>query len=412
MFRFLHVADLHLDSPLKGLEQKEGAPVEQIRNATRRALVNMVDFALREGVNFVVIAGDLYDGDWRDAGTGLFFVRQMARLREADIPVVLIAGNHDAQNKMTQTLDLPKNVTYLRANKPETKFFDQWDVAVHGQSFASAKVEHDLSIAYPAAHRDRYNLGLLHTCGVGDANHARYAPCTLDGLRALRYDYWALGHIHQRQELCGQTPIVYSGNIQGRHPKETGPKGCLLVTVDGRASMRDFVALDVLRWEHCIVDATSAWSLDDVADEFRRQLQNLVAQSEGLPLAIRVTVTGASRAHGALASRGDAWRNDFRAIALDEGNDQVWLEKLILDTRPEQEPQELDGALGEIQQYLHELHQDPALLEALMKDFADLIPKLPQDMRERFTDSAEILRTLDVVEPLLHSRLEGKAAAR
>ena len=120
MFKFIHAADIHLDSPLKGLEQYEGAPADEIRGATRRALENLVDLALRESVDFVLLAGDLYDGDWKDHNTGLFFVAQMARLREANIPVVAISGNHDAANKMTKSLRLPDNVELLPPARPST----------------------------------------------------------------------------------------------------------------------------------------------------------------------------------------------------------------------------------------------------------------------------------------------------
>ena len=134
MFKFLHAADIHLDSPLLGLERYEGAPVEEIRGATRRALDNLVQLAMDEAVDFVLIAGDLYDGDWRDAGTGLYFVKQMARLREAKIPVYLIAGNHDAQNKMTRELRFPENVTVFSSRRAGTVVIDDLSVAIHGQS--------------------------------------------------------------------------------------------------------------------------------------------------------------------------------------------------------------------------------------------------------------------------------------
>src|SRR5713101_8288517 len=120
MFKFLHAADIHLDSPLKGLERYEGAPIDQLRQATRRALENLIQLALDEKVAFVLIAGDLYDGTWKDYNTGLFLTAQMARLREANIAVVVIAGNHDAANKMTRTLRLPDNVTLLAAAKPDS----------------------------------------------------------------------------------------------------------------------------------------------------------------------------------------------------------------------------------------------------------------------------------------------------
>ncbi|MCU0979732.1 MAG: DNA repair exonuclease, partial [Pirellulaceae bacterium] len=140
MFKFLHAADIHLDSPLRGLDRYDGAPVEEIRGATRRALENLVGVAIEQQVAFVVIAGDVYDGDWPDFNTGLFFVRQMSKLREAGIPVVLISGNHDAENKMTRALELPDNVRRLATRKPESVGgreigvrVQDCDVRFHGQ---------------------------------------------------------------------------------------------------------------------------------------------------------------------------------------------------------------------------------------------------------------------------------------
>jgi DNA repair exonuclease SbcCD nuclease subunit len=167
MFRFIHAADIHLDSPLLGLEKYEGAPAEEIRGATRKALENLVAVAIREKVDFVLIAGDLYDGEWKDAGTGLFFVRQTVRLREAGIPVFVISGNHDAQNKMTKELRFPENVVFFPHAKPATRRIENLEVAIHGQSYARADVTENLAANYPAAIDGAFNIGLLHTCGPG-----------------------------------------------------------------------------------------------------------------------------------------------------------------------------------------------------------------------------------------------------
>ncbi len=258
MFKFLHAADIHLDSPFQGLERYEGAPAEQMRQATRRAFANLVQLALSEQVQFVLIAGDLYDRDWRDYGTGLFFVNQITRLRQANIPAFVIAGNHDAANKMTRTLRFQADVM-LRTDEPQTCLLKDLDVAIHGQGFAAEAVTDDLSKHYPAARSGLFNIGLLHTCATGRDGHARYAPCTIDGLLTKRYDYWALGHIHKREVLHTDPCIVFPGNIQGRHIGETGAKGCMLVTVhDNHRVEVEFRCLDVLRWERCSVDATEA----------------------------------------------------------------------------------------------------------------------------------------------------------
>ena len=192
MFKFLHAADIHLDSPLRGLQRYEGAPVEEIRQASRRALENLVQLAIDQSVAFVLIAGDLYDGDWKDHRTGLYFVSQMVRLRAAGIPVIAIAGNHDAANKMTRTLPLPENVHVLDHRRPETFLLEQPGVAIHGQSFATPTVLEDLSAAYPPAVGGMLNIGLLHTCATGREGHQPYAPCTIPGLISKHYDYWAL----------------------------------------------------------------------------------------------------------------------------------------------------------------------------------------------------------------------------
>ena len=238
MFKFLHAADIHLDSPLRGLQRYEGAPVEEIRQASRRALENLVQLAIDQSVAFVLIAGDLYDGDWKDHRTGLYFVSQMVRLREAGIPVIAIAGNHDAANKMTRTLPLPENVRMLDHQRPETFFLEQSGVAIHGQSFATAAVLEDLSAAYPPAVAGMLNIGLLHTCATGREGHQPYAPCTIPGLISKHYDYWALGHAHGHEVLNREPEIIFSGNVQGRHIHEHGPKGCMLVHVDAQQRLR------------------------------------------------------------------------------------------------------------------------------------------------------------------------------
>lgn len=149
MFRFIHAADIHLDSPLRGLELPEDAPLDQIRGAARKAFDNLVDLAIQEEIAFVLIAGDLYDGDWRDFNTGLFFNQRMSRLKEEGIKVFIVSGNHDAASQITKSLRLPENVHLFSTRKPETQILEEIDVAIHGQSFASRSVTDDLSSQYP-----------------------------------------------------------------------------------------------------------------------------------------------------------------------------------------------------------------------------------------------------------------------
>ncbi len=417
MFRFLHTADIHLDSPLRGLERYEGAPAAEIRGATRRALENLVELAIEQSVAFVLVAGDLYDGDWKEFRTGLFFVSQMVKLREAGIPVYLIAGNHDAANKMTRKLPLPENVHLLAHNKPETVYVEPCETAIHGQSFARAAVVENLAAGYPPPEPGMFNVGLLHTAATGREGHEPYAPCTLDDLRARRYDYWALGHVHKRETLAADPPIVFPGNLQGRHVRESGPKGCMLVTVDDRHRARaEPVSLDVFRWEVCQLDPAAFETGYDLLDSVRQGLAELAAKADDRPLAVRVQVSGPSPAHRTLTAEPQRWTNEIRAVAQDLGGREVWIEKVELRTTPPAENSlgnVMDGPVGELIQWIAELKSDPARLTSLGDELAEFRDRLPMELKEGATSLGlerpeRIAQLLDQVEQTLVHQLVSR----
>jgi DNA repair exonuclease SbcCD nuclease subunit len=237
-FRFLHAADIHLDSPLTGLSRYEGLPAEEVRSATRAAFDNLIDYGCKELVDFIVIAGDVFDGDWRDMGTGLYFARAMGRLEQAGIPVFLLQGNHDAASVVTRSLPWPANVHRFGARAPQTFRLEHLGVALHGWSFAHQTAPDNLALRYPAAEAGAFNIGVLHTSLSGRPGHARYAPCEIADLKARGYDYWALGHVHTFEQVCDDPAVVFPGNLQGRNIRETGPKGAVLVEVQDRAIAR------------------------------------------------------------------------------------------------------------------------------------------------------------------------------
>lgn len=387
MFKFIHAADIHLDSPLKGLEQYEGAPVDEIRDATRRAFENLVQTAREEKVAFVLVGGDVYDGEWRDYNTGLYFVKQATQLREAEIPLYLIAGNHDAANRMTRSLRLPNNVTLFSAESPETAVIDELEVAIHGQSFATAAVYDDLSASYPSAKPGFLNIGLLHTCATGREGYDPYAPCTLEGLRLKGYDYWALGHVHTRETLSDEPLIAFPGNIQGRHIRETGPKGCLLVTVDDDRSLTcEFRPLDVLRWERAALDVSDAQGVDDVLDLLSSKIEELHGRAFGRPLAVRVELEGGSPAHRDLLAQKHHLTNEIRSVAIEAGRGEVWVEKVKVRTTAPASKDGVthipDGAIGELAGLFAEARSDLAKLGEVDFDFSDVVKKLPSELKD------------------------------
>lgn len=365
-FTFLHAADLHLDSPLRGLDA--AAPAERIRDASRQALANLVTLAEERQVAFVLLAGDLYDGDWKDWRTGQFLAQQLARLTRAGIEVVAISGNHDAEQVLTKKLSIPG---MLRAAKPETRRLRSVPVAVHGQSFATPAVTDNLALAYPEPVDGLFNIGLLHTaCGSGE--HANYAPCSVADLARRGYDYWALGHVHTRSVLSEDPWVVFPGNIQGRHVKEEGSKGATLVTVDGRRVLLEHQALDVLRWLRLDVDATGAAGTEAALERVRLALDVAVLQAEERMLAVRITLRGDCPAHADLARSPDAILQEVRVVAAEvAGPDELWIEDVRVATRPALDLAAMraqPGAVGALMEALGQPAPVDAGLQAFVAD--------------------------------------------
>lgn len=414
--KFVHAADLHIDSPLRGLGKYEGAPSGRLRAATRRALENLVALCIEEKAAFLLLAGDVFDGGWKDFSTGLFFATQMSRLREASVPVVIVRGNHDAASAITKnlTLRLPDNVKELSSKKPETIELAAAGVAIHGQSFPQRATTDDLAARYPDAVRGAFNIGLLHTCVEGREGHDSYAPTSLETMRAKGYDYWALGHVHAREVLSREPWIVFPGNLQGRHAKETGPKGASLVTVeDGAVKSVEHRALDVVRWEQVIVDASEASDAFDVVDRAREALKKKGESCPDLLLAARIIVRGTTRANGAIRNDLDQFVAQLRASASDLLGDGIWVEKIKIETRSMfdlAQVREEPGAVGHLARRLVAIKDDPKELAALAAVFAELEKKLPSELREgegaiELTSAATLRAVVEDVEQTLLSRL-------
>ena len=384
MFKFLHAADIHLDSPLQGLQLYEGAPVDRIRGATRAALKNLVDLAIHEKVAFVLIAGDVYDGSWKDYNTGGFFNKEMSRLREAGIKALLIRGNHDSQSEITLSLRLPDNVIMLSTESPQTVILDAFDVAIHGQGFAAREEKQNLVAAYPLGDNGLLNIGMLHTSANGRAGHDTYAPCTLDDLKSRGYQYWALGHVHTREELSTEPWIVFPGNVQGRHIRETGSKGATLVTVDDREIISvEHRDLDVFRWAVCQVNAQGAVDSDEVLSRLHDGIERLCAVAEGRSLAVRMNIVGACHAHQDIARDVEKWKQEVRTAAMTASSGRVWVEKVVLRTSLPMAESALDadGPEADLVAILAELEHSDDLLQKAAGDLVQFVNRLPRDLR-------------------------------
>lgn len=418
MPKFLHCADLHIDSPLRGLAAYEDAPVDEIRDATRRAFDNLVDLARAEQVGCVVIAGDVYDGERDDYRTALFLQRRFERLHDEGIGVALVYGNHDAASVITRRLRPSPNVHVFAHDHAETYPLEDLGLALHGRSYATREVSEDISQGYPAPVANLLNVGVLHTSLDGRPGHEPYAPCTAGGLAARGYQYWALGHVHQQEEIgLDGTKIVFPGNLQGRHARETGPKGATLVTYDGdRVVSTEHRVLDTVRWLRCEIDAGGAASVDEMLARVHETIAGQVADGGSRLHAVRVVIGGVTTAHQALHREREHWCNQLRGDAMGVGGN-LWIEKIELRTTadgPGRDAAEVGEAVAAVRAAVAEARSDDAVLEELWAQLHPLANKLGglreplQELEAVDPSSKEQVRdVLGEVEDLLVSLLSG-----
>jgi len=277
----------------------------------------------------------------------------------------VVKGNHDAESKLTSAIrHWPANVAFFSHKKPHTVLLEKYSVAIHGQSYAQQQVTQDLSANYPAPITGAFNIGILHTC-LEDGG-TDYAPASIASLVARGYDYWALGHVHDRRDLSRDgVHIEFPGNVQGRSMRETGPKGCSLVSVgDDHTVTSRFEPLDVVRWEEVSVVSDDA----SLESEVRAALERAVAKTAGSLLAARLKITGHQ-------TGGQALRDRLDAVAVEVGD--VWLERIVIT--PSSTNGDAQGLVAiptpvnaEIQQLIASLQADDGAVSEWMADFAEL----------------------------------------
>lgn len=341
--KILHAADLHLDSPLRGLPETAastglGAPGlgARARSATREAFIGLIDLALNEAVSVLLLAGDIFDGAWPDHQTGVFFAQQLSRFTDGGGLVFIARGNHDAENVMSHRVTLPEAVHTFSSAEPETIDLPALGLAVHGWSYPRADTGEDPTPRFPAPVPGRFNIGVLHTNLDGKTGHGNYAPTTQSGLAAKGYSYWALGHIHQREVIKqGGTILCYPGNLQGRHAGELAGaegKGATLLTIEGGVLAKlEHRPVDVLRWQLVRVDVSQRNNFDEAARAVGDELRLALASAQ-LPIALRVVLVGRTAAHGALVGQPADLRASISAQL--PRHVPVYLEHVKVETEP------------------------------------------------------------------------------
>jgi DNA repair protein SbcD/Mre11 len=366
-FSFLHAADLHLGSPFLGLSSNDEELAHRVAAASREAFEELVDQAISRQMKFVVIAGDIYDGDWKDTTIGHFFNRQMARLARAGIPVYKVRGNHDAESVITSAVTLPDSVHVFSSRRPETFRIPELKVALHGQSFANRAVPENLALTYPGPEAGMFNIGVLHTSCDGRPPHANYAPCSVEELLQRGYQYWALGHCHEYEVVNTAPPIIFPGNLQGRSIRETGPKGAVVVEVeDGEVSNFSRLHLARIQWALIPADLTGVTSEEVAFEVIRGVIQKEVNLAGGTPIVFRMILSGTTPLHRMLHAEPGRVVDEVMAAAS-HCTDAIWLESVKVQTL---EPS--TAAAG---------HDSP-LVSLDLKSMLDSLRKSPEVLRE------------------------------
>jgi DNA repair exonuclease SbcCD nuclease subunit len=382
-FRFVHTADVHLDSPLATLALRDPELAELISGATRKAFVAVIDLCLVEQVDALLIAGDLYDGEQTSMKTARFLADQLRRLDQAGVRTFIIRGNHDAESRITRELTLPPSVKVF-AGRAETVSLGAGglEAAVHGVSFANKHAPESLLPKFRPPVPGSVNIGIMHTSLGGSPAHGLYAPCSLSDLHGAGFDYWALGHIHQRSEARGRAAIVMPGNPQGRDINEAGSKSATLVAIsDDRAIAIEERLTSVAEFRRVPIDLAG---VDDWREALGRIEKGLEAAREAAPsehLVARLALAGLTPLAWRLRADADVLAEESRAIGAAIG--KTWIDRIELDCAA---PRATESAPSS--DPVAELH---ALMEtevAESKAFQDALNEIAEDLRRNLPPGA------------------------
>lgn len=394
-FRFVHTADIHLDSPLKSLAMRDADLAALVQTATRQTFRNIINLCLEENVDALLIAGDLYDGDQTSMKTAAFLGAELRRLTDAGIHVCLIRGNHDAKSGITKRLSLPDLVQTYSTRTAEVLDLPEKRVAIHGTSFPDRHVPESLLPRFAKPLPDRFNIGMLHTSPDGAEGHDVYAPAATAELAAHGFDYWALGHIHKRQVYRDHPAIVMPGIPQGRHVNEAGPKSVTLAQVDDGGTLTlDERFLSVAEFAQTPVDLSGIEEWGEAQDAINVALDAASAAKKSNHLITRLLISGTTPLAWRLRRDAELLEEQARHLAAD-----TWIESLEINcTAPIARMDTASGAIPELAALMQEIALKPEFQREARLALDDLLKALPLAARDAFgadeTAMAAIATTL------------------
>jgi DNA repair protein SbcD/Mre11 len=404
-FRFIHTADLHLDSPCVGMRAISGELQKQLQESTFLAFERIVELCLEHQVDFLTIAGDIYDGADRSLRAQIFFREQVRRLEEHGIRVFVIHGNHDHLGGQITSLKWPDNVHVFPAGHVSSAavYRDGEEIArVYGISYPKQAVTERYVNKFQKEADAPYAVALLHT-NVGDlSEHANYAPATVEELERAGMDFWGLGHIHVPKLLKDQNPVIlYPGNPQGRHIREAGERGCYLVEVDSNYhTTLTFLPTQQVRWTEMEIPLQREEQEGELLDRIVQEINQTMDEASETQV-IRLRITGQGSLHSSLQSREFLLQfQESLQTMLDLCTLPVWVESIQVNTSPAFNLEELrmqPNFIGDFLSIRERLEKDPSALQEMREAVRDLfgsgrpLPELDDQTLERLLRRAELL---------------------
>lgn len=411
LFSFIHTADLHLDSPFIGIYEINQELRESLVNATFEAYDTIIDLCIEKEVDFLLIAGDVYDSANKSLYAQLKFIKGLDRLSNAGIQTIIAHGNHDPLNGWSATLNWPEDVHIMSGDTIDSIQLEKDEthvVTIFGTSYPAQHIWTNLAQKFPKRENNEvFTIGLLH-CMVGSSTeHDPYAACTMQDLKDLDYDYWALGHIHVPSVINETNPVVvYSGNPQGRHIKEAGPRGCYLVTVDTKNEIsKEFIETDTIRWYVEDISIEGMESEEDLILQIRECIDTILDGADGRSVICRFILTGRGPLHRTLTKEGII-DDILQYLREDEnlGSQFVWVERLVNNTSMPIERSillERKDFVGDIVRIVDEICQDEESLESLKTSLEPLFKSAKGRKVIKDIDKEELMGLVHRAEGLL-----------
>ncbi|EAE6828301.1 exonuclease SbcCD subunit D [Listeria monocytogenes] len=403
--QFLHMADLHLDSPFIGLSTLPQPLFSAIQESTFQSLERITTVAIKEAVDFVLIAGDIYDSEDQSVRAQARFAKEMKRLEAANIPVFMIHGNHDFIEKHKEQLALPSNV-HVFSEQVEVmshKTATGVSVNIYGFSYNERHIRSSRVGEYKIQGDADFHIALLHGSEVSSSEeHDVYAPFRVQEISRKGFDYWALGHIHKRQLLAESPSIYYPGNIQGRNRKESGEKGASIITLSEASTTIDFIGTSPIIWEEAVITLPENSEINAFYRETTKLLESYQGRSHSYFLHIIVKMENKQKID----------TNDWLQMLQEEveitDNTFVWIHKLTTEITNQSNSQtwyESHLAGEEIKHSFETLQDESAFYQAvealyLESGVSRYLDDLSEIDRDRLLHDAlmELGRTLAEVE--------------